>query len=114
MLKRFGDGHTNVAKEFVQNWFFKQLRSVARGSWLQQEETLQLPSIHVLATVRDGRERIPSLSSALIIIVVLVRDGHGGNERLCHVPQMACSEKCRVLSCIMCKSCSYSTMWATT
>ena len=77
-----------------------------RGSCLQQEAILQLTSIHVLATVRDGRERIPSLSSALIIFVVLVRDGHENNERLCYVPQMACSKKCRVLSCIMCKSCS--------
>ena len=44
-----------------------------RGSCLQQEPILQLPSIHALATLRDGRERIPSLSSALIIIVVLIR-----------------------------------------
>ena len=70
VLKRFDDGHTNVAKEFVQNWFLSNC-----GAWLVAPAGRNIAiTLHSRAcSVRDGRERIPSLSSALTIFVVLIR-----------------------------------------
>ena len=53
----------------------------------------------MLAIVRDGRERSPSMTSALVIFMVLVRDGQGGNERVSQVPIDTTGGMLRKMSC---------------